>query len=85
MAKMYYLFKAPKECAWCIRLPHGLSYSGCIGAWDGIYTRVDYPDFKRVCEAIEKSIVKREEAYEKQMQEDYEEYLKEQAYIEDVW
>jgi len=71
---MQYRFKTPKECAWCIRLPEGLSYSGCIGAWDGIYSTVDYPDFGRVCKAIEKSIVKREAAYERHLKEEYEAY-----------
>jgi len=77
---MYYLFKTPKECAWCIRLPEGLDYTGRVGAWDGIYTLVDYPNFKRVCKAIENSIVKREEAYERFLRDEYEAYLDEQAY-----
>lgn len=60
-----YTFKNPKECAWCIRLPAGLNYSGSIGSWEGIYSLVEYPDFEKVCKAIEASIVKREKAYEK--------------------
>lgn len=60
-----YVFKTPKECAWCIRLPEGLFYSGLIGAWEGIHSVVDYPDFEKVCKAIEASIVKREKSYEK--------------------
>jgi len=77
-----HLFKTPKSCGWCACLPEGLCYSGRIGAWDGIYARVEYPNFKKVCESIEKSIVRREKAYEKKMQEDYERYLDEQFYLE---
>ena len=77
-----HLFKTPKACGWCACLPEGLCYSGRIGAWDGIYARVEYPNFNKVCESIEKSIVRREKAYEKKMQEDYERYLDEQFWLE---
>jgi len=76
---MQYRFKTPKECTFCIRLPAGLNYSGCAGAWDGIYTVVDYPDFRSVCKAIEKTIVKREKAHEKYMEDAYERHLEEGA------
>ena len=78
---MKYQFKTPKECAFCVRLPAGLDYTGSIGAWTGIYSfREDFPDFIAICEAIEEDIVEREiaceeDAYEKYLEDSVEEYM----------